>query len=309
MAKRSGLTRVRVRSAWLFLVPMLFTLALVAGWPLLRTIWLSFTNASLGSMSEAEFIGLSNYLVDYGPYWGGVLTDPVWWNSVWNTLWFVLVSVSIETVLGVIIALILNASFKFRGLVRAAVLVPWAIPTVVSAEMWGWMLHDQFGIINDMLLSLGLISNPLAWTADPELSMVSVIIADVWKTTPFMALLALAGLQMLPKDCYEAAKVDGINPVKVFFKVTLPLIRQALMVAIIFRALDALRVFDVIYILTSGSEATMSMSVFVRQQMVAFQDAGYASAASTILFFIIAFLTITFIMVGRVRLGEDEDNR
>ena len=144
----------------------------------------------------------------------------------------------------------LNASFPGRSLVRAAVLIPWAIPTIVSAKMWGWMMHDQFGILNHMLMGLGLISSPLAWTASPDLALTAVIMVDVWKTTPFMALLILAALQMLPTDCYEAARVDGIHPVRVFFKVTLPLIKPALMVAVIFRLLDALRIFDLIYVLT-----------------------------------------------------------
>ena len=165
-------------------------------------------------------------------------------------MWFTLVSVSIETVLGIVVALILNAAFPGRGIMRAIILIPWAIPTVVSAKMWNWMLHDQFGVINDMLLRLGLIAAPITWTANPDTALWAVVMVDVWKTTPFMALLILAALQMLPQDIYEAARVDGVHPVRVFFRVTLPLIRPALLVAVIFRALDALRVFDLIYVLT-----------------------------------------------------------
>jgi trehalose/maltose transport system permease protein len=154
-------------------------------------------------------------------------------------------------------------------------------------------------------MSLGLIDHPLAWTANPDLLMTSVVIVDVWKTTPFMALLILAALQMLPKECYEAAEVDGVHPVKVFWKVTLPLIRPALMVAVIFRALDALRAFDVIYVLTGNSERSMTMSIYARQQLVEFQEVGYGSAASTLLFAIIAVLTVLYVTVGRVRLGGD----
>ncbi|MGD8710154.1 MAG: sugar ABC transporter permease [Ectothiorhodospiraceae bacterium] len=305
MAQMSGLMRRRVRSAWIFIAPMLVVLTLVAGWPLLRTIWLGFTDANLSDLSSAQFIGFENFIANYDGYWAGVLVDPLWWRSVWNTLFFTVVSVSIETIIGLAMALVLNASFQLRGLVRAAVLVPWAIPTIVSAKMWGWMLHDQYGIVNHMLMGFGIISEPLAWTANDQLSMWAVIFADAWKTTPFMALLSLAALQMLPSDCYDAAKVDGINPIKTFFKVTLPLIRQPLMVAIIFRSLDALRVFDVIYVLTSNSEATMSMSVYARQQLVDFQSVGYGSAASTVLFFIVALLTIGYIGLGRVKLAED----
>lgn len=304
-AKSSELTRARVRSAWLFLSPMLVVLALIAGWPLLRTIYFSFTDASLSSISDYQFIGFANFLEYYDGEWYGVIADPDWWRAVYNTLWFTVMSVSLELVLGMIIALTLNAAFPGRGMLRAAILIPWAIPTIVSAQMWGWMLHDQFGVLNEILMTFGIISSPIAWTASPDTALWAVVMVDVWKTTPFMALLILAALQMLPSDCYEAARVDGINPIKVFFKVTLPLIRPALMVAIIFRALDSLRIFDLIYVLTSNSRDTMSMSVYARQQLVDFQDVGYGSAASTLLFLIIAILVIITLTVGRVRLGED----
>nr|WP_298411940.1 sugar ABC transporter permease [uncultured Halomonas sp.] len=297
--------RQRVRAAWLFLLPMLITLALVAGWPLVRTVYFSFTDASLSDTASAMFIGLENYLVRADGIWYGILTDPSWWTAVWNTLFFSVVSVSLEVVFGVIVALLLNAEFKGRILVRAAVLIPWAIPTIVSAKMWAWMLNDQFGIINHLLMTLGLIDTPLAWTADADLSMWAVIMVDVWKTIPFVALLVLAALQMLPKDCYEAAEVDGISPLKVFFHVTLPLITPALLVAVIFRLLDALRVFDVIYVLTSNSSSTMTMSIYARQQLVEFQDVGYGSAASTLLFLIIALITVVYLYLGRRQLGID----
>ena len=287
----------RVRSAWLFLTPMLVITLLVAGWPLARTLWFSVTDADLKDLGAAKFVGLDNYIGEFG-----VLQDPDWWRAVANTLWFTAISVSIETVLGTVVALVLDARFPGRSLVRAAVLVPWAIPTVVSARIWAWMLNDQFGVINHILLSLHLIGHPLAWVADPSLALGSVIAVDVWKATPFMALLILAALQMLPTDCYEAARVDGIHPVKVFFKVTLPLIRPALMVAVIFRALDALRVFDLIYVLTSNGKDTMSMSVYARQQLVDFQQVGLGSAAATVLFFTVALCTALYITLGRVRL-------
>lgn len=297
--------RQRVRAAWLFLTPMLVGLALVAGWPLLRTFWFSFTDATLNGMDDAAFIGVENYLVRDDGGWYGVLADPEWWNAVWNTLYFTVVSVALETVLGVIVALVLNAEFRGRTLVRAAILIPWAIPTIVSAKIWAWMLNDQFGILNHLFMTLGLIDAPLAWTADASLSMWAVIMVDVWKATPFVALLVLAALQMLPADCYEAARVDGISPLKVFFRVTLPLITPGLLVAVIFRALDALRVFDVIYVLTSNSASTMTMSVYARQQLVEFQDVGYGSAASTLLFLIIALISIVYLYLGRRQLGGE----
>ena len=305
MNDRAWLTTRRKRDAWLFLAPMVVVLALVAAWPLVRTIWLSFTDANLMRLDQSRWIGPKNFLTKEDGHWYGVLADPQWWRSVKNTLAFTVVTVTIETMLGMMIALVLHRQFRGRGLVRAAVLIPWAIPTVVSAKMWSWMLNDQFGIVNHMLMALGFLDHPLAWTADPDLLMTSVVIVDVWKTTPFMALLILAALQMLAKECYEAAEVDGVHPVKVFWRVTLPLIRPALMVAVIFRALDALRAFDVIYVLTGNSERSMTMSIYARQQLVDFQEVGYGSAASTLLFFIIALLTVLYISVGRVRLEAD----
>lgn len=189
---------------------------------------------------------------------------------------------------------------------RTAVLIPWAIPTIVSAKMWRWMFNDVYGVVNAILMKVGFIAKPFAWTADPDLSMVAVIIVDVWKTTPFMALLILAGLQLLPQECFEAAKVDGIHPLRVFWRVTLPLLRPTIVVAVIFRTLDALRVFDLFYILTSGSTDSMSMSVFARQQLFDFQSVGLGSAASTLLFLLIGLITIFFLKIGRGK-GAQED--
>jgi trehalose/maltose transport system permease protein len=296
--ERSGGLRLATRravTAWIFLAPMLAVLALVAGWPLLRTILVSLTDAELGDFTIANFIGLANYAT--------LVQDPGWWRAVGNTLLFTVVSVSLETLLGLIIALTLNAHIPGRGLLRAAVLIPWAIPTVVSAKMWGWMFHDLYGVVNALLLALGLIAKPWAWLADPVLSMIAVIAVDVWKGTPFMALLSLAALQVLPREIYEAARIDGVGPITVFFRVTLPLIRSALLVAVIFRGLDALRVFDVIYVLTGDNPATASMSVYARQQLIEFQDAGYGSAAATFLFLIVALLAGVVVTAGRIRIA------
>lgn len=308
VASGSDLSAQRTRSAWIFLAPTLLVLAMVAGWPLFRTIYFSFTNATLNNLDGAEFIGFSNYLTwitlqSGRTVWRGLLVDPAWWGAVWNTLRFTLISVSIETVLGLVVALVLNANFRGRGIVRAAILIPWAIPTIVSAKMWAWMLNDQFGILNDIFLNLGLISQKIAWTANPDTAMVAVLIVDVWKTTPFMALLILAGLQMVPQDIYEAAKIDGVHPIKVFWRITLPLIRPALMVAVIFRMLDALRIFDLIYVLTPNNSQTKTMSVMARENLFEFDKFAYGAAASTMLFLIIASITVLYIVFGRVNLS------
>lgn len=288
----SRLSRKRVRSAWLFLAPSLVVLLLVAGWPLLRTIAYAFTDASLIDPASARFVALDNFVY--------LLLDRHWWNAVWNTVVFAVVSVFLETVLGLVIALALNAHFRGRGLLRAAVLIPWAIPTVVSAQMWNWMFNDVFGVINHMLVGTGLVDQPIAWTASPDFALFSIILVDVWKTTPFMALLLLAGLQMLPRDCYESARVDGVHPVKVFFHITLPLLKPAMTVAVIFRLLDALRVFDLVYVMSGNNRDTMSMSVYARQQLIDFGDLGFGSAAATLIFAIIALFTVVYVMVARV---------
>jgi trehalose/maltose transport system permease protein len=291
-APPSRLTRQRTRAAWAFLAPMLIVLAGVVAWPLGRTIWFAFTDANLSDLAAAQFVGASNFIY--------LLSDPDWWQAVRNTLVFATISVTIETILGLAIALALNAHFPGRGTLRAAVLIPWAVPTVVSAQMWSWMFNDVFGIINHILMGLGIIDKGIAWTASPDTALAAVIMVDVWKTTPFMALLILAGLQMLPGEIYEAARVDGIHPVRVFLKVTLPLLKPALLVAVIFRALDALRIFDLIYVMTGNNKVTMSMSVYARQQLVDFQDVGFGSAAATMLFLLIAVFTAVYLTLAKV---------
>ena len=308
--KGRSLLQQRQRAAFWFLAPMLIALFCVAAWPLLRTIWFSFTDTSLNDLYGGKWIGFDNYLkittLESGKViYRGTLVDPAWWNAVWNTIKFSVVSVTFETIIGLIIALVLNAEFKGRGLVRAAILIPWAIPTIVSAKMWAWMLNDQFGILNDIALNLGLISQKIAWTASVDTAMYAVLMVDVWKTTPFMAMLILAGLQMVPRDIYEAAKLDGINPVKVFFRITLPLIRPALAVAIIFRMLDALRIFDLVYVLTPNSAATKTMSVISRENMIDFDKFAYGAAQSTLLFAIIAIFVSLYIWLGKVDLSGE----
>jgi len=270
---------------------MLAALAVVAGWPFLQTIWLGFTDAELGG-GPAKFVGLDNF--------GGLLEDPTWWRAVANTLVFTVLSVSLEAALGMVIALALDRRFPGRSLVRAAVIVPWAIPTVVSAKLWAWMLNDVFGIVNAVLDGLGLLAKPVAWVAAPGTALLSVVLVDAWKTTPFVALLLLAGLQGIPGELYEAGRIDGAKPLQIFVFITLPLLRPALLVALIFRTLDALRVFDIIYVIAGDNPASMSMSVFARQSLVEFQQVGYGSAAASLVFVIVAVVTVIYVRAGRL---------
>lgn len=277
----------RSLTAWTFCFPAIVTLFFVAAWPLLRTFVFSFSNGSLDGLdAQIEWVGFDNYVT--------LFKDSDWWVSVKNTLQFAGISIFFETVLGLAFALLLNETFKGRGIARAALLVPWAIPTVVSAKMWSWMFNDMYGIINHLLMTLHIIDTPISWLADEQWTKVALVCVDVWKTTPFMALLILAGLQIIPKSLYEAARLEGVNMVQRFWYITLPHLLPSLCVALIFRTLDALRCFDLFYIMTSNSKSLSVISVYARQQIVDFQDVGYGSAVSFMIFCIVGSVSILY---------------
>ena len=287
-----ALGRSRERLGWALVLPTVITLLVVAIYPLGRTLWLSFTNARLGGTRAVEFVGLENYVY--------LLTNDIFRKSIWNTIVFTVSSVALETILGLAVALVIHSNFKGRGLVRTAILVPWAIPTVVSAQMWAWMFNDVFGVINDLLVvQLGILPQKIAWLANPATAMAAIVFVDVWKTTPFMALLLLAGLQVIPDDLYEAARVDGANRWQSFWRMTVPLLKPALLVALVFRTMDALRVFDVIFVMKAYALETISMAIFARQTMIDLQRIGEGSAASVIIFAIIAAFVLLYIRMLR----------
>lgn len=220
-------------------------------------------------------------------------------ESISNTLVFTLFSVTLELTLGLFIALVINSKFSGRGLMRAAMLVPWAIPTVVSARLWQIMLRDNSsGVINSLLLNIGVIGQSQAWLAKTELQMPAIVAIDVWKTTPFMALVLLAGLQVIPSDLYEAADVDGASPMRQFFSLTLPLLRPAIAIALVFRTLDAIRVFDVFQVLFS--RARLSMATYNYDQLVNAQELGYSSAVGVLIFVIILIFTVIYVRILRI---------
>lgn len=283
-------------SNWGFLAPCLLVLFISAGWPLLKTIFFSFTDATLDNFNDIYFVGFDNFVE--------LARDQDWWVAVRNTFVITIFAVPLETILGMIIALILHRNFKGRGWMRAIVLIPWTIPTIVSARMWAWMLNDAYGIINEILIRVGIIDSPIPWIASNTLSIVSIILVDVWKTTPYMALLLLAGLQSLPQDCFEAAEVDSIPFRKVLFKIILPLIKPTIIVAMIFRGLETFKIFDLVYILSSGNSATATMSIFARKHLVDYADVGFGSAAATALLFFIAFLSVFYISFNRNKLRK-----
>ncbi|HEU5326512.1 MAG TPA: sugar ABC transporter permease [Thermomicrobiales bacterium] len=282
----------KTRLAWIFLAPSLLMIAIVAIWPLLQTLYQSFTDAILASPQPVHFVGLDNYK--------RLVQDLAFRDSIATTVRFTVITVVFETILGMIIALVINSQFKGRGLMRTAMLVPWAIPTVVSAEMWQWMYNDVYGVIDDLLMKLHIISKPVAFLALPSTALPAVAAIDIWKTTPFMALLLLAGLQVIPSDVYEAAKIDGANGIQQYFRITLPLLRPALLVALIFRTLDALRVFDVIYVVFGNRPDTMTMAVYNQENIVNFSDLGYGTTISVAIFIIIALFVLAYVSIFKV---------
>jgi trehalose/maltose transport system permease protein len=290
--RRTKLQRRQTRLAWLLLVPSLAVVALVALYPLGKTVYESFTNQEFLALEPTKWIGLQNYT--------NLIHDTLFRNSIWETVKFTLITVVFEFALGLAIALVVNSSFKGRGMMRAVMLVPWAIPTVVAAQMWKWMLDDTFGVINDLGVRTHILSHPHAWIADPSTALGSVAAVDIWKTTPFVALLLLAGLQVIPQDLYEAAEVDGASVLQQFWKITLPLLKPAILVTLIFRTLDALRVFDVFYVFFGNRTDTQTMAIYDQSTIVGDGHVGYGAAVSVAIFLIIAIFVVIYMTVNRV---------
>lgn len=306
--KRGSLNAGQGRLGVLLVAPTLLLLAVVIVYPLIKAVTMSFQkdaglDPATGLFVEGGNAGISNYthwlLQQCSVAGGGTTSCPPgttgsqFYSALGVTLFFTVVAVLLETLLGLWFATIMNRDFRGRGIVRAAILVPWAIPTAVTAKLW-YFIFAFDGIANKLLGGVGL--SPQLWTSDPTASKFAVIIADTWKTAPFMALLILAGLQLVGADVYEAASIDGASKWQTFTRITLPMIKVPLMVAVLFRTLDTLRIFDLPYILTGGSGGTTTLSMLVVQQI----RAGFnsASALSTIVTFIIAVAAFLFIRFG-----------
>ncbi|WP_141576644.1 carbohydrate ABC transporter permease [Actinomadura sp. WMMA1423] len=292
------------RLAAALLSPTFLVLALVVGYPVLAALRESLYREGEGLDAQGfvvqgeKFVGLSNYLDVFSG--SGA---QVFWGAVWNTTFFTVTTVAVETVLGVAMALIMQWAFRGRALVRASVLVPWAIPTAVSALLWRWVFQAD-GVAN------ALIGRQVLWTTDGVQAKAAVIIADTWKTAPFVGLLVLAGLQMIPRDVYEAARVDGAGAWHQFWRITLPLIKPVLLVAVLFRLLDVLRMFDLPFVLVGAhkeSVQTMSMLAFDEASNLRY---GAAAAYSTVLFVYVAVVAYAFVkLLGADILGQMRQER
>ncbi len=287
------------RLAWAFVLPALAAIVLIAFFPLAYTVWESLHIHDLRMPWRGRpFVFLANY--------AEVLGDGRFWAALWHTAVFTVGTVSLELVLGLILALALNRAYRGRGLVRAAVLVPWAIPTVVSALLWRFMFDSQAGIANAVLMDVGFMEEPFVWFVHSTAAWVPIILADVWKMTPFVALLLLAGLQNIDNALYEAARIDGAGPWEQFVHVTLPLLKPAVLVALIFRTLDAFRVFDLIFVLTAGGPgtATEPIALYTFNSLLQNLRFGYGSALSVVVFLVTFALALFYIRALGVDLTE-----
>jgi multiple sugar transport system permease protein len=283
---------VRARAWWragLFLGPMLLLLAVFVLVPVLGTLldglWRDVVYL------PRQFAGLTNY--------GLLLHDPAFWQAARFTVLFVLVSVPLELALGLIVALVLNESFRGRGVLRACVLIPWAIPAAVSARIFELVYNQSHGAANWALGVLGLTTEPINWLGGSVSAFVAVVLADAWKTTPFVAVILLAGLAAIPTGLYDQARVDRAGLWRRFRHITLPLLGPVLVVAVLFRAIEGLRVFDVVYVLTGGGPGgdTTSLSLFAFSYYAA-GDFGYGSAAAVVLFLIAFALALVTVRLG-----------
>ncbi|MBV8813841.1 MAG: sugar ABC transporter permease [Verrucomicrobia bacterium] len=272
---------------FVFLLPTLASIGAIAIYPVLLGLWLSFRDTTLSSPTDT-FIGLANY--------GQIVSDSQFWNAWTHTIQFTAASTLLETLFGLMIALVLAEQFRGRGIVRAAMLVPWAIPTVVTSKMFGWLFDGQNGIVNYLLRFVGLIQHNIDWIGSPDFALGTIIIADVWKTTPFMGLLLLAGLQTIPSSLAEASVIDGANAWQHFWYVKLPLLTPTLLIASMFRALDAFRIFDLVYVLTGGgpADATEVLSTLTYKQLFSALQVGYGSALATTMFITEIVIAVIF---------------
>ncbi|MDQ3183037.1 MAG: sugar ABC transporter permease [Actinomycetota bacterium] len=282
------------RTAYYMVLPSLLIIVIIAFFPILYGIVLSLTDSTIAGFGS--FVGFENYTE--------MFQNPDFREGFYNTVIFTVVSVAMEFIIGLGIALAINRAFRGRGLVRAAVLVPWAFPTVIAAVMWRLMFQSQVGIIQYLAGAMGIISDPIL--SNRSLLLIASILVDVWKTTPFVALLLLAGLQVIPGEVYEAARVDGANVMQRFFRITLPLLKGAILVAVLFRTLDSYRVYDLFWVMSNRELASLSTFVYegVRISQLQF---GEGNAASVFIFVTAFLIALFFIRVLGMRTSAEEE--
>nr|WP_199302588.1 MULTISPECIES: sugar ABC transporter permease [unclassified Coleofasciculus] len=284
------------RTGWILLMPALLVLLLVYGYPIVRAFWLSLFTKNLGTELQPVFVGLDNY--------GRMAGDGRFWQSFWTTTVFTTSAVIIELLLGLGIALVLTQKFRGRSLVRTTAILPWALPTALIGLAWGWIFNDQFGVVNDILRRVGLIEGGINWLGDPTLALMAVIFADVWKTTPFISILLLAGLQSISPDLYEAHSIDGATPWQNFTRITLPLLMPQILIALLFRFAQSFGIFDLIAVMTGGGPggSTEVVSLYIYSTVMRYLDFGYGAALVVVTFtLLIVAVAIASFLLSRSR--------
>ncbi|MEQ9236860.1 carbohydrate ABC transporter permease [Coleofasciculus sp. E2-BRE-01] len=289
--KQASIRQREIRTGWLLTLLAILILLMVFAYPIGRAFWLSLFSQNLGTELQAEFTGFDNY--------ARLVGDGRFWQSMWHTTVFTVSSIVLELVLGMAIALVLNQAFFGRGLVRTAALIPWALPTAVMGLAWAWIFNDQFGVANDILRLLPVV-DPITWLGEPIPAMIALIAADVWKTTPFFAIILLAGLQSISKDLYEAHAIDGASPVQSFVQITLPLLTPQILIALLFRFAQAFGIFDLVLVMTGGgpANATEMISLYIYDTVRRYLDFGYGAAlvVVTFLLLILAVAIVGFLL-------------
>jgi len=297
---RARISRARTRpwpETWVaaaFIAPAALVIVLVVVVPLARAAWMSLFDISLIHPGQEPFVGLGNYIDQ--------LTSPAFWAAVWRSLYFTVVSTTLELLFGLALALLMDQPLRGRWLLRTLVILPWALPTIVNALMWRWIDNAEYGALNALLTQLGLLADYKVWLSDNDLAMWMVIIADVWKMTPLVAILLLAALQSVDRELVEVAKVDGATTFQSFLMVVLPLITPVILIVLVLRTMEAFKVFDIIWIMTGGGPANSTQTIAIYAYQTAFQ--GYDFGAGAALGYLIALIIMALAAVYLRLLGR-----
>ena len=285
-------------TGWLFVAPVVILLVAVFAYPLISTALTSLSSVKLQNPDAAKPVGLGNYLA--------FLTAPSFWASISRTVYFTAISVGIELVLGIGIAALIARRFLGWQLIRIAVIIPWAVPTIAMATMWRWIYNADYGALNGLLYQLGLIDTYVTWLGDPMGAMNWIIVADIWKSAPFVVLIALAAMTTIPSELYEAARIDGASRWQSFRNVTLPLLKPALLIILVVRTVEAFRVFDIIYVITGGGPAngTQVVSYLAYQETFRFFNMGRGAAISFLISIAILVAALVYVRLLSTRQNE-----
>ena len=292
----------RVRKPWpetwvaaAFIAPAALVILLVVVVPLARAAWMSLFDISLVRPGDEPFVGLGNYIDQ--------LTSGDFWAAIWRALWFTVVSTALELGLGLALALLMDQPLRFRWLLRTLVILPWALPTIVNALMWRWIDNAEYGALNALLTQLGILHSYQIWLSDSDLAMWMVILADVWKMTPLVAILLLAALQSVSPELVEAAKVDGATSLQALRHVLLPLIVPVVLIVLVLRTMEAFKVFDIVWIMTGGGPANATQTIAIYAYQTAYQgyDFGQGAALGYLIALVIMVLAAVYLrLLGRL---------